>query len=75
MSKLEYMVSIAFHLGRMENVDLYYDLDIMDIEDVTTLCGVILDEFYEQNEFSYLNEFLTTITDDYLNVTCERLFG
>jgi len=58
VSKLEYMIAIAYYLGKMDKDDIDFDLETMDIEDLTTLCGVILDEFYTQNETAYISEFL-----------------
>lgn len=75
MSKLEYLLSIAYYLGRMDKEGIQFDLDNMDIEDFTTLCGVLLDDFYTQNELAYLSEFLNTLTPSYIDLVCDKLFN
>lgn len=74
MSKLEYLLEVAYYLGKRDNEGVRFDIDLMDIEDFTTLCGSIVDDFYNQNEFAYVGEFLSTIDDMYLEEKAESLF-
>lgn len=73
MSKLEYMIAIAYHLGKMDKDKLDFDIDFIDIEVLTTICGVILDDFYEQREVAYIAEFLNDLDPQALNEIYQRL--
>ena len=75
MSKLEYMVGIACFLGTLKGEDYALDIEGLDIEDLTTLCGAILSDYYNQNEAVYLNEFLQELGEHYLTQKFEDLFG
>jgi hypothetical protein len=74
MSKLEYLLSVAYFLGTKDKENIEFDLDMMDVEDLLTLCSAIVDEFYTQNEFAYLAEFLNRFSYDYIDELCDRLF-
>lgn len=74
MSKLEYLISIAYYLGNMDKDGIEMDLDRVDIEDLLILSSRILDDFYAQNEVSYLSEFLSEVGAGYINEKCSQLF-
>lgn len=68
------MVAISYFLAKMEWDDLNFDLDTIDIEDLTTMCGVVMSEFYTQNEYVYINEFLNEVVDStFLNDIARKL--
>ena len=74
LSKLEYMLAIAYHLGaNVDKDELDFDLSFVGVEHLTTICGVILDEFYTQNEVSHINDFLYDLDARALNEIYARV--
>lgn len=75
MTKLEYLLAISYYLGKgdFDKDLLSFDLDTIDIEDLTTICGIILDDYYT-SEFAYITEFFDDrLGVDYLNTIAKRL--